>query len=297
MSTILITGASRGIGLAAAIVLARAGHTVHATMRNPASAPILVRIAREELLKIIISPMDVNSDASVSENIRSIEETYGPIDVLVNNAGIEGHGSIEETPLSDFRAVMETNYFGCIRCIQAVMPGMRKRRNGLIINISSVAGRIASPPLGPYNATKFALEALSESLAAEAGMFNIRVAIIEPGIIETDMARSITHTPPDQIYPHVKRFSGLFSAALEHHVSATLIGEKIQEIITSGTRQLRHPVGPDSIPFLQWRASMTDEEWVALNGVDEDTWYNTMQSSFGMDLRPKEDAALLHASL
>ena len=115
----------------------------------------------------------------------------GPIDVLVNNAGIDRSGSVEELPLADFRAVMETNYFGVIRCIQAVLPAMRQRRSGCIINVSSVAGHISSAPLAPYSASKFALEALSESLAQEVKPFNVRVAIVKPGIIDTPMARHI----------------------------------------------------------------------------------------------------------
>ena len=126
--------------------------------------------------------MDVDSDESVKEAINLIQNEHGPIDVLVNNAGIECHGSIEELDFSDFRAVMETNYFGPIRCIQAVLPQMRTRKNGCIINVTSVAGRISCSPLGSYSASKFALEALSESLAQEVKTFNIRVAVVQPGI-------------------------------------------------------------------------------------------------------------------
>ena len=108
--------------------------------------------------------------------------------MLVNNAGVERSGSVEELPLAEIRAVMETNYFGALRCIQAVVPHMRQRRNGCIINIASVAGRIANSPLGCYAASKFALEAISEALGQEMKTFNVRVAIVEPGIIDTPMA-------------------------------------------------------------------------------------------------------------
>src|SRR5438128_1613969 len=183
MSSVLITGTSKGIGLASALVLGRAGYTVHATMRDPGRSPELAQAAEKERLPIRISAMDVDSDASVKETIRSIQEKNGPIDILVNNAGVLRKGSVEELPISDVRAVMETNYFGALRCIQAVMPEMRKRRSGCILNVSSVGGRSSSPPLGAYSASKFALDAFSDALAAEAKMFNIRVAIGQPGIV------------------------------------------------------------------------------------------------------------------
>src|SRR5205807_870819 len=114
-----------------------------------------------------VSAMDVDSDASVHDAIAGIEAEYGPVDVLVNNAGLEGAGSIEEFPFAKFRAIMETNYFGSLRCIQAVLSGMRQRQSGCIVNVTSVAGRLASAPLTPYMASKWALEALSEGLAGE----------------------------------------------------------------------------------------------------------------------------------
>src|SRR3989449_1363477 len=182
MAFVLITGTSSGIGMATALAFGRAGHKVAATMRNPQRAPELARITAQEKLPITISAMDVDSDASVKEGIGRIVKEGGPVDVLVNNAGVERSGSVEELPLAEFRAVMETNYFGAIRCIQAVTPQMRQRRSGCIINVSSVAGRITCSPLSSYTASKWALEALSEALAGELKTFNVRVAIVEPGI-------------------------------------------------------------------------------------------------------------------
>ena len=195
MSSVPITGTSKGIGLEAALAFGRAGHHVHATMRNPLQAPELAATATREKLPITISALDVDSDESVSLGIAAIQKNHGPIDVLVNNAGVERAGSVEELPMADFRAAMETNYFGALRCIQAVVPQMRERRNGCIINVSSVAGRISNPPLTPYIASKWALEALSEGLAGEMKTFNVRVAIVEPGIIDTAMARRIGDQP------------------------------------------------------------------------------------------------------
>lgn len=176
MSTILITGTSKGIGFETALAFARASHTVLATMRNPAESPQLAEIAAKESLSIAVSRMDVDSDDSVRDGMAAIL-AKGPIDVLINNAGVEAVGSVEEQPLSVFRAIMETNYFGVIRCAQAVVQQMRERRSGCIINVSSVAGRFSNSPFAAYCASKWALEALSEALATEMKTFKVRVAL------------------------------------------------------------------------------------------------------------------------
>ena len=284
MASILVTGASRGIGFATALALGRAGHTVYATMRDPGSSPQLAQTAVKERLAIRISAMDVDSDAAVKEGIGSILKSNGPLDVLVNNAGIERTGSVEELDISEVRAVMETNYFGALRCIQAVMPGMRVRRNGCIINVSSVGGRVSSPPLAAYSASKFALEALSEALAQEAKMFNIRVAIVQPGIIDTAMARRIGSEPAASVYPHARRMATLFAWSLEQPTQPAVVADKILEIIGNGEWRLRYPTGPDAEGYLQRRASMTDEQWVERGAADEETWTSGVERSFGRKL-------------
>src|SRR3989449_480194 len=235
MASVLITGTSTGIGFAVALAFGRAGHKVSATMRSPSRAPELARITSKEKLPITISAMDVDSDASVKEGIDRIVKEGGPVDVLVNNAGIERTGSVEELALADFRAVMETNYFGAIRCIQAVLPTMRARRSGCIVNVASVAGRIANSPLAPYAASKFALEALSEALAQEAKPFNVRVAIVEPGIIDTAMARRVEAAQTPSPYPQQRRFAAMFGASLKNPVPPSVVGGKVLEIVDSGT--------------------------------------------------------------
>jgi NAD(P)-dependent dehydrogenase (short-subunit alcohol dehydrogenase family) len=288
MASVLITGTSKGIGLEAALAFGRAGYKVHATMRNPAQSPELAETAAREKLPITVSTLDVDSDRSVSEAVAAIHKNHGPIDVLVNNAGIERAGSVEELPMADFRAVMETNYFGALRCIQALAPHMRKRRSGCIINVTSVAGRISSAPLSPYTASKWALEALSEGLAGEMKTFNVRVLIVEPGIIDTAMARRITDDGADSPYRQRARFASLFQASLQNPAPPSLVGQKILEIVENGTWQLRHPVGPDAVPFLQWRRQMTDEQWVDLNASDDENWYRNLERDFGLDTRPKK---------
>jgi NAD(P)-dependent dehydrogenase (short-subunit alcohol dehydrogenase family) len=292
MATVLITGTSKGIGLVTALTLARAGHTVYATMRKPGRAAELAEESAQEGLPIHFSVMNVDSDDSVTNAIADIYKAAGPIDVLVNNAGVERNGSIEELPMADFRAVMETNYFGAIRCIKAVIPHMRERRSGCIINVTSVAGRLATSPLGPYAASKFALEALSEALAQEMKTFNVRVAIVEPGIIDTPMAHEIEIPVPVSLYPQQRRFAHLFAALLRNPTPPLLVAEKIQSIIESGAEdsrfwQLRHPVGPDAEPLLASRRATSDEDYVALHGSDDDTWYATMEKNTGLAIRPK----------
>lgn len=284
MKSVIITGTSKGIGLETALTFAAAGYKVFATMRNPEMATVFKQKIKDESLSITIASMDVNSDESVKQCIDAILLENGPIDVLVNNAGIERHGSIEELTMEDFKSVMETNYFGVLRCTKALLPQMRKRRSGCIINIASIAGKIANTPLGAYAASKFALEAVSESLAHEMKPHNIRVAIVEPGIINTDMANNIS-TSDDSIYPQVKRFAGLFAASLKTPTQPSMVAEKILEIAESNNWTLRHPIGPDALPFLQWRASMTDEEYVDWNAATDEDWYNAVQNTFGINAR------------
>ena len=286
MATVLITGSSTGIGLATALAFARAGHTVAAAMRNPARAPELANVAERERLPITVFTMDVDSDGSVQESMARIGQTVGRVDVLVNNAGIGRMGSVEHLPLADFRAVMETNYFGVIRCIQAILPDMRARRSGCIINIASVAGQIALSPMASYTASKYALEALSECLAQEVKPFGIRVAIVEPGIIDTAMARHIGTADAPSIYPQRRRTAGLFAASLANPAPPSVVADKVLEIATSGSWQLRHPVGPDAAPFLGWRRQMSDEAWVDFGAMDDDAWYDRVKADFGLDARP-----------
>ncbi len=285
MKSVIITGTSKGIGLETALAFGRAGYKVFATMRNPEKAIELKEKIKDESLPITITAMDVDSDESVKQCIDGILLENGSIDVLVNNAGIERHGSIEELTMADFKDVMETNYFGVLRCTKALLPLMRKNRNGCIINVTSVAGKIANTPLGAYAASKFALEAVSESLAQEVKPHNIRVAIVEPGIINTQMANDISINGAS-IYPQSKRFAGLFAASLKTPTQPTLVAEKIIEIAESNSWQLRYPVGPDAVPFLQWRASMTDEEYVDWNAATDEEYYNAVQNTFGLNARP-----------
>jgi NAD(P)-dependent dehydrogenase (short-subunit alcohol dehydrogenase family) len=284
MAVILITGASTGIGLATAVTLGRAGHDVQATMRNPAGSPELADTAAKEKLNITVHAMDVDDDASVKNGVAQILKQRGHIDVLVNNAGAGMMGPVEEAPLAEFRQVMETNFFGALRCIQAVLPGMRERKGGCIVNVTSVAGRLAIAPQGAYASSKWALEALSEILAQEVKGFGIRVAIVEPGVIATPIFGKAKLAPTDTRYPHTKRIAAIFAASLQNPTSAYVVGEKIREIVESGSWQLRYPTGPDAAPLLAKRAAMTDEQWVETQGNRDDAeWAARFEKTFGFN--------------
>jgi NAD(P)-dependent dehydrogenase (short-subunit alcohol dehydrogenase family) len=287
MAIAVVTGSSTGIGQATAITLARAGHTVYATMRNPEGGGEDVRMIRlKENLPVHLVALDVDSDDSVRSAFAHIGTDAGRIDVLVNNAGIGDQGPIEETPLAVFRAVMETNFFGALRCTQSVLPGMRERRSGCIINVTSAAGRVSLAPQAPYGASKWALEALSESLAQEVKSFGIRVAVVEPGIIATPIFDKLEETSPTTKYPQRRRMLAMFRASLMRNpVSPYVVGDKIRDIVDSGTWQLRHPVGPDAAGFLAWRGSMTDEEWVDWGGQSDDAWLASVSQTFGLDVK------------
>jgi NAD(P)-dependent dehydrogenase (short-subunit alcohol dehydrogenase family) len=267
MKTVLITGTSSGIGLATALELGRAGHKVYATMRNPARAPELGERARAEKLPISILTMDVDSDRSVSDCFAAVYRQDRNIDALVNNAGVAHNGTVEELPMEDFRAMMETNYFGALRCTRQVVARMRERGSGCIVNVTSVAGEIASSPLGGYAATKFALEALSETLAQEMKPFGVRVALVEPGVIDTPMARSVDNPVPS-LYRQMRNMAALFQAALEHPTPPAVVAGVIRDVIESSDWKLRYPAGPDAEPFIKWRAAMTDEQWTEFNSLD-----------------------------
>jgi NAD(P)-dependent dehydrogenase (short-subunit alcohol dehydrogenase family) len=191
---------------------------------------------------------------------------------------------VEELPIAEFRAVMETNFFGALRCIQAVVPGMRERQSGCIVNITSVAGRFSTAPQAAYASSKFALEALSECLAQEMKSFGVHVAIVEPGVIATPIFGKAKAPPADTKYPHSRRTAELFRASLENPVSPYVVGEKVREIVDSGTWQLRHPVGPDAAALLAWRASMSDEAWVEWGALTDEQWVAYVRQNFHLNV-------------
>jgi len=283
MARILITGTSKGIGYDAALFLARAGHQVIATMRNPGACD-LEKVASEAKLPVTVLPLDVDDDASVAA---VFEKSAASIDVLINNAGIYSINTVEDESLEQNRRVMETNYFGAVRCTKQVLPSMRKRRSGCIINVTSIAGRIAFYASGAYAASKFALEAFTESLAQEVKSFGIKVALVEPGIIDSPMATTqLPQFDAKTVYPHGRRLHAFFTNPAKPPASPTLVAEMFRYVIESGDPRLRFPVGPDALPFIGWRTALSDEDWVGLGGLERDAdYFERVLMDTGVDLR------------
>lgn len=277
MPVILITGSSTGIGYTTAETLARNGHTVYASMRNPQRTPQLQQLADANNLPIKIIKLDVLSDSSVQNAITQVLSKEKNIDILINNAGIHSWGAVEELPIEAFKTEMDTNYFGTLRCIKAVLPSMRERKAGCIINISSIAGKVFSNFHGAYCPTKAAMEALSETLAQELKPFNIQVAVVEPAFIETPIFNKINPIPSNTHYPNTRRFTSMFAAALEYHGSPYAVAEVVNDIIAGKRTGFRHTMGPYAEGFINFRTSLTDEDWINSVAVDDETWIAGME--------------------
>jgi len=287
MAVTLITGTSTGIGLATALHLASRGHQVYASMRNLNRARALQQAAAAKQLALEILELDVDDERSVQRAVRQVLAREGQIDVLVNNAGIATLGAIERTSDAMARAVFETNFFGALRTIRAVLPSMRERRSGTIVNVSSVAGRVVGSCIGVYPASKFALEAASEALAQEVRPFGIRVAIVEPGFIVTPILDKLLNSLPldsGSPYADAERRTKLISS----HGQATgsdpcLVAETIEYAVTTTEPKLRYLVGPDAQALATSRARMSDEEWTALGRqMTDEEFFQEFNSRFAM---------------
>jgi len=271
MAIVFITGTSTGIGFSTAVTLAQKGHKVYASMRNPQKSPELQNLAEKEYLPVNIITMDVNDDVSVKNGIGSVLQKEGCIDVLINNAGVSQAGPIEELPIHSFEEEMQTNYFGTLRCIQAVLPSMRERKAGCIINNTSILGRMYMQFQSGYCASKAAVEALSESLAQEVEPYNIRIAIVEPGVIATPIF-SKGKSSKSANYPRAKRVSAFYGASLKRQIQPGVVAEAINDIIIGKSKKFRNLAGPDALPLIRYRTSITDEEWITSVNTDDDTW-------------------------
>ena len=290
MPVAIVTGTSTGIGFATALHLARHGHQVVATMRNLAKAGPLEEAARRESLPVTLRELDVTRQESIDRAVAETRQREGAIDVLVNNAGIGGATPLELVPEAEHRAMFEANYWGAIRMTQAVLPSMRERRSGAIVNVTSIAGRIATPNQIPYSASKHALAAASEALAHEVAAFGIRVAIIEPGVIQTAIfENSASATRYDKASPYrqiMRRNGKFFAAGFRNPGRPETVAAVILEAIITDRPRLRYPVGVDAEGMAAGRPRMSDEEWVAMGGELSDEEYNgRIKRYFGIQLQ------------
>jgi NAD(P)-dependent dehydrogenase (short-subunit alcohol dehydrogenase family) len=287
MTIALVTGTSTGIGLATAIRLAREGHEVYASMRDPGKAGPLRTAAKEAGVELEVIALDVADDSSVRNGIEAIIEREDRIDVLVNNAGIDEGDCLEETPLEIFRSVMETNFLGAIRCIQVVLPGMRARRSGCIVNVSSLTGRVPSSGASAYCASKAALESASECLAAEVSAFDVRVALIEPGLVLTPIFSKRRLPSADSPYADLYRRSlALFPKLIERASTAEDTAETVAHAVRTEEPRLRYLVGQDAETIVEHRSRMTDEEFVAMGRcASDEEFFASFERHFGIDVR------------
>ncbi|HUQ39014.1 MAG TPA: SDR family oxidoreductase [Acidimicrobiales bacterium] len=272
MTVSVVTGCSTGIGYDTALRLAADGHRVVATMRTPESCDVEA-VARDSGVDLEVRALDVDDDASVAALFAGVLASHGQVDVLVNNAGIAGGGAVEETPLETYRQVMETNFFGALRCMQAVLPGMRERGAGCIVNVTSQAGRFAAPIMGAYSASKWALEAATESLAAEVAPFGIRVALIEPGMVLTAIWSKVDMTPPTGPYAPARKRLGLnVMTEMAKGSTGAEVADCIAEAISTPEPRLRWLVGQGAERNIANRRAMTDEEWIRIWNAPTDEY-------------------------
>jgi NAD(P)-dependent dehydrogenase (short-subunit alcohol dehydrogenase family) len=256
MSVVLITGCSSGFGLEAALAFARRGDTVYATMRKLAKAGRLRERADAEGLQIELLALDVDDDASVSAAIDEVESSHGAIDVLVNNAGVGYEGPVETIDIDNARALMETNLWGAVRTMRAVLPAMRARASGVIINVTSAAARVPGTAYnGWYGASKHALSALSEAMVMELDGFGVRVACIEPGFFSTEIGRnSAVRRSTDATDPYATDQAWL-ADFYEKSVDGSggdpvVVAETIVQAADDPATPLHNLVGDDAVMFV-----------------------------------------------
>ena len=262
----LVTGSSSGIGFETALLLARNGFHTYASMRNLEKSKGITQITSKEKLPLQVVQLDVNDDASVKEAVDKIESEQGRINVLVNNAGYVLLGPAEHLSIKEFKAQFETNLFGVIRVMQVVLPTMRRQREGTIVNISSSAGRIGLPLNSAYVSSKFALEGLTESISYELEQFGIRVVLIEPGFIRTNLINSSNSEkraldPSSPYFSLMQKVENHFKSRMENVSSSSPpdeVAKVILQAITSKNPQLRYIVGTS---IIQARMNMSDKEF------------------------------------
>ena len=287
----VVTGANSGIGRAVAVQLATKGHEVYGTVRDPARATKLVDMAAERGVKVRLVELDVADDDSVRAGMEHIlDATGGRVDVLVNNAGIAANAVVEEATPETYLDVMNVNLCGIVRCIKHVLPGMRERQAGTIVNISSIVGRFAAIAQAPYVASKFAVDGLSQELALEVAPFGVRVVIIEPGITKSAMFAKNTDAPnaTGAYDAHYRRMFAFYGAGIPQATDPFEVAALVHEAVSSDAPKLRYVCSWGGKELIEGRAGMSDEEFVALGVAgSDDEYFSQFEAAFGLDIRPK----------
>ena len=264
----VVTGSSTGIGFETSLTLARNGFHTYATMRNlegEKSKP-LTEVAKNENLQLQVIELDVNNDKSVADAIRTIVDERKRIDVLINNAGYALGGALEDSSVDEIKAQFETNFFGSVRAMKAVLPVMRKQGAGKIVNITSMGGRISIPLSSSYHGSKFALEGLSESIQYELEPFGIKVILIEPGAVGSNFWRNIkiAKSSSDSDSPYSQfgnKILKAFKVMEQNVISPSVVAKTILDAVTSDNPQLRYIVGEDAAKTIEARKNMPDKEF------------------------------------
>lgn len=268
MAVALVTGCSSGFGLLSAVRLARADMTVVATMRNPDMGQRLHDALSAEGLHAEVEPLDVTDEDSVARTVEMVLARHGRVDVLVNNAGAGLQGAVEATTIAQAQALFETNVFGVMRMIQAVLPAMRNQASGVIVNISSLAALVTNPFSGVYSASKRALEALCEALHYEVSPYGVRIVLLEPGSFPTafDASRSSAEGEVVPIYAErLARWNEAYGRLPGRGEPAdpALVAEAVAEAATDPEFPLRRLVGRDAESIAALRASLDDAAFEA----------------------------------
>jgi len=263
----IVTGSSTGIGYETSIALARDGFLTYATMRNLNKAEGIKSAANKENLPIRTKQLDVTDDMSVKNAVQTISsETGGRIDVLVNNAGYVLGGAFEDLAMDEIKTQYETNFFGLIRTTQAVLPIMREQKSGIIVNISSGAGSFGYPGHSAYISTKFAVEGLSESMSYELEPFGIKVVIVEPGVIMTNIVNTMVvarkSQDPNSAYSRMmQKMANTFEGLMKNSSSPDLVANVVLKAVKDENPNFRYLAGNDIEQWLGAKRNMSDEEF------------------------------------
>ncbi len=265
----LVTGCSSGIGLATCHVLSRNNFMTYGTVRNLSKAKKIQDLINRENLSMKILRLDVNDNQSIKLAVKKILTDTGRIDVLINNAGYGMFGPVEEITTQEIKKQFETNFFGAIRLIKAIVPIMRKQGNGTIVNISSMVGRFGVPLNSAYVSSKFAVEGLSESISFELEEFGIRVIVIEPGVVNSDFFHNVKVKGMNLESPYHKlmerRVNFLDKAMKNSLTSSYDVADTILEALNSKDPKFRYVIGNDATNSLRMRNSLSDRkfmEWI-----------------------------------